>query len=118
MRQWIVQGLLPLLTAALLLLGVIVGGQYARERLRAHEHVCLVFASLECAPPPGQSREDFLTEVQYWSGLPDRMDLLTNDVPDRLRVREQRMDERPRDLPPKVRPRVPGRRGPDVRDWR
>jgi len=34
------------------------------------------FAEIECEPPPGQRRADFLVEVQYLSGLPDTIELL------------------------------------------
>src|SRR5436305_750094 len=83
MRRWIVQGLLPALGAGLLLLAVIVGGQWARQGLHGQERYELSFAAVECAPPPGLTREEFLTEVQYLSGLPDRLDVLAADTPPR-----------------------------------
>jgi hypothetical protein len=81
MGRWIVQGLLPALAGAALMLAVIAGGRWARERLRGEG---VAFADIDCPPPPERTREDFLTEVQYLSGLPDRLDALSGDAPQRL----------------------------------
>ena len=85
MRRWIVQGLLPALAPVLVLVGVIAWGQYSRDRLRTQDRYRLPFATIDCPSPPSLSRDDFLNEVQYQSSLPDRVDLLDGDTPERLR---------------------------------
>jgi hypothetical protein len=74
----------PLVGLAALLVGVIWAGQEMRERLRDRERYRIAFTDVDCATPPGSSRGDFLTEVQYLSNLPDQLVLIDNDLPQRL----------------------------------
>jgi len=74
----------PLLLVGGLLAGLIGAGRWALEQLRARERYQLPFAAIECPAPPGQERGDFLTEVQYLGGLPDKVALLDDDLPARL----------------------------------
>jgi hypothetical protein len=85
MRRWIVQGLLPALAPVLVLVGVIAWGQYSRDRLRSQDRYHVAVSAIDCLPPPNLSRDDFLNEVQYLSGLPGRLDLLDSDTPEQLR---------------------------------
>jgi hypothetical protein len=84
LRRWLLQGLVPLACVALALGGLIALGRLALERLRGEERYTIAFADLECAPPPGLSREEFLDEVQYLTGLPDRIGLLDDGLAERL----------------------------------
>jgi hypothetical protein len=84
MRKWVVQALAPLLGAALLLVGVLALGRGSWEHLRGLPRYTAAFADIECTPPPGLSREDFLGEVQYLVGLADGLDLLDSGLAERL----------------------------------
>jgi hypothetical protein len=71
---------LPLAAGAGLLAGVLVLAGWARDDLaRRGQHV-LAFTDIDCEPPPGLSREEFLEEAQYLAGLSDRIDLLSADA--------------------------------------
>jgi hypothetical protein len=84
MRTRMAQVLVPVVGAALLVLGVIALGRAARDRLRQHERYAVAVADIDCAVPPGGARADFLAEVQYLARLPDRLPALADDTPARL----------------------------------
>jgi hypothetical protein len=69
---------------ALFLGGLLVLGKLAGERLAAGDRYVISFADIECAPSPPGARAEFLDEVQYLAGLPDRVRLLDADLGDRL----------------------------------
>ncbi len=73
--RWLAQVGLPLAAGALLLGGALVLGGLGLDELRARGHYAVAFAEIECGPPPGLTREEFLAEVQYLGRLPDRLDL-------------------------------------------
>jgi hypothetical protein len=75
-----------LLTAgSLLVLGAWAAlGRRATESLRDSERASFRFADVECNPPDFLSRADFLGEVQYQSGLPDRLSLADDGLATRL----------------------------------
>jgi hypothetical protein len=77
--------LLALLTAlSLLLTGLVALGRHALDALRVRDRCTIPFTAVECAPPPGEARADFLEEVQYLSGLPAKLRLLDEDLARRL----------------------------------
>jgi hypothetical protein len=86
MRRWIVPLLLPLVGAALVLAGVIVGGQALRWRLRHHDRYTVAFSEIDCIPPDGVDRTRFLAEVRDQSGLPEALPVLDDDLPARLKT--------------------------------
>jgi hypothetical protein len=59
---------LPLAAAAALLGGVVALGRHLGDRGPA-----LTFREVECEPPEGMTRQQFLEEAEYLSGLPDRI---------------------------------------------
>lgn len=69
--RWVVQLVLPVGLASGLLVGVVALGQ--RMRGRVPEGPEIPFVDLDCDPPVGLSREQFLEEAQYLAGLPDRL---------------------------------------------
>jgi hypothetical protein len=71
-------------TVTSLLLGLIALGHYALDRLRGSDRYTIPFTEIECIPPPGQVRADFLDEVQYLAGLPARLRVLEPDLARRL----------------------------------
>ena len=84
MRTLLVRAFVPLLVAALLLAGVITLGEVARDALRQQDRYVVAFADIDCEPPPGQERTAFLNEVQYVGELPERLQLLDDDLAVRL----------------------------------
>src|SRR5579884_3214106 len=84
MRKWIVQGLLPLLVGALLLLGLLALGEWMRRDLRGRPRFLLNFTDIDCTPPRPLSRQDFLAEVQYLAEQPDGLSLLDEHLTERL----------------------------------
>ncbi len=82
--KWLLQLVLPLAAAASLLAGLLLLAERARQDLRERGTHTLAFGDLECAPPPGLTRTEFLEEVQYLAGLPDTFDLLAEDMTARL----------------------------------
>jgi len=83
----IFNGLRPLgllLGLALFLAAVAAIAKYTREGLRDSERFTIPFADIDCPAPPAEGRADFLAEVQYLQGLPDRLQLLDDDLAARL----------------------------------
>jgi hypothetical protein len=80
------QGLLLLLLPLSILGGVYILGNYTRQQIRCWQRYNVPFAAIHCEPPPGQDRAAFLAEVQYVSGLPDRFQMLDEDVLPRLQA--------------------------------
>jgi hypothetical protein len=83
-RTLLVRILVPPLLALLLLTGLLLLGRMARDDLRPQERYTAAFADIECAPPPGVERAEFLDEVQYLATLPDRLSLLDEGLAVRL----------------------------------
>jgi hypothetical protein len=75
---------LPLAAGAALVVVVLVLAARAREDLTQRGARVLCFTDVECEPPAGLTRQEFLEETQYLAGLPDRFDLLANDTLARL----------------------------------
>jgi hypothetical protein len=83
-RRLLLKLIAALVTLAMLLVGLIALGHYALDQLREGDHYTIPFTEIECIPPPGQSRADFLDEVRYLTGLPARLRLLEKDLARRL----------------------------------
>lgn len=69
--------------------GLILLGQWALDQVRSRDRYYLAFLDIDVDPPPGMERLAFLDEVQYEPGaitasLPDRLNLLDDDLKDRL----------------------------------
>jgi hypothetical protein len=78
--KWLVQLGLPLAAGAGLVVGLLLLSSRARDDLaRRGEHV-VAFTDIECDPPPGLTRQEFLQEAQYLAGLEDHFDLLDADT--------------------------------------
>jgi hypothetical protein len=86
MRRWIVPVVLPLLGVGLIVATVIYGGKFLRAQLKEHERFSLAFTDIDCSPPEGVERAQFLTEVRKQTDLPERIALLDTDLPTRLKA--------------------------------
>src|SRR5438105_10076255 len=84
MLAWMLRGLALLASVGLVLAGLIALGRYGLDQVRDRDRYILAFADIDCAPPPGLGRAEFLDEVQYLAGSPDRLRLLDEDLPARL----------------------------------
>jgi hypothetical protein len=70
----------------LVVTAVLWGGRLLRSHLKDHERFSLAFIDIDCSPPEGVERTQFLTEVRTQTDLPERIALLDNDLPPRLRA--------------------------------
>jgi hypothetical protein len=68
----------------LFLFGLLTLGRVALEQVRGSDRYAVSFSAIECTPPTGQARGDFLDEVQYLAGMPDRFGLLDDELAPRL----------------------------------
>lgn len=84
MRNWIVQGLTPILCGFALLLLVIGAGRAARASLHDRTTYRLAFADIDCQPPEGVTRTAFLSEVRSLARQPASLHLLDDDFTTRL----------------------------------
>jgi hypothetical protein len=84
MRKGLLLALAPAAAVGLVVLGVIALGRQAADALRNQERYVLSFTDIDCIPPDGLSHADFLHEVEYLAGWPDRMSVLEEDLPARL----------------------------------
>jgi hypothetical protein len=84
MRNWLVQGLTPILCGLTLLLGVMAAGRAARASLHNRAVYTLPFEDIDCQPPEGMSRAAFLNEVRALTCQPAWLHLLDQDLPSRV----------------------------------
>src|SRR5262249_37699447 len=83
-RRWAFKSVVLLLGVGLLLFGLVALGKWAWDQIRSWDRYTVAFTDIACPSPPGQPRADFLDEVQYLAGLPDRLRLLDEDLAPRL----------------------------------
>ncbi len=84
MRKWVVEALTPILVALAILLGVIALGRATRAALQERPQYTLSLSDIECDPPQGMARADFLREVRNLSPQLERLHRLDSDLPARL----------------------------------
>lgn len=84
MLKILFRSLLPLAGVAAVVAGIIYLGNLARDHLREHEQYQIRFADIECQPPPGMKPGEFLDEVQYLSSMPAQLNLLEQQLPEKL----------------------------------
>jgi hypothetical protein len=82
--KWLVPVLVPVVGVLLLLAGLFRLGWLARDQLRDDPRYRTAFADIQCQPPPGMTREDFLKEVQFLAQWPDRVSLFERRLAPRL----------------------------------
>jgi hypothetical protein len=77
---------LTVVGAALVVVGVIAIGEHLRDSSGAAPSSQLAVTDIECDPPRGKSRGEFLSEVHYYGRLPEKLNAADPDLPDRLRA--------------------------------
>jgi hypothetical protein len=75
---------LPLLGMAGGLFGLIRLGAAAQQQLTGRSRYRVAFADIDCEPPPGLRRDEFLSEVQYLARWPDDFGRLDDHLSSRL----------------------------------
>jgi hypothetical protein len=88
-RRWprrLAQVVLGLAAVALAVAGVVAVGHIARDAIRPNDRYQLLFTDIDCPAPPGQSKAEFLGEVQYTGKFPDKINVLDPTLPGRLRA--------------------------------
>jgi hypothetical protein len=70
LRHWFWPFVAVVGVAGLLFAGLLVVDSYARARIVEDERYQVAFGDIQCNPPPGMSRAEFLDEVQYYDNLP------------------------------------------------
>jgi len=77
---------IAIFAAAVVVLGIVLVGRYARDWLERRQLYALNFADLRCESPPGMGKSKFLAEVQYYGNLPDQINLLDPGLVNRLQA--------------------------------
>ena len=65
--------------------GLIWAGRWGLEQLRGRERYEIAFTDIECEPPVGMKKQEFLDEVRFVARLPERLNLLDDDLKSKLR---------------------------------
>jgi hypothetical protein len=84
LRARVRQGLTLLVGLGLFLLAVVLVGKFTRQGIRDQSRYGVAFADIDCLPPKGERRGEFLAEVQYLAGMPDRLQVLDPELRSRL----------------------------------
>jgi hypothetical protein len=84
MPRWLLKALMPLIAVALFLGGLLLLGRLTHDWLAGQDRATFALADADCPAPPNQSSADFVNEVQYLAGLPERVNLLDDELPERL----------------------------------
>jgi hypothetical protein len=81
MRHWLWPFVGVLVVAGVLFAGLLAIDSYARARLAEDERYQVSFADIDCNPPPGLTRSEFLDEIQYYDrSAPTHFSLLDPTV--------------------------------------
>ncbi len=83
-RRPIVRAGIAAVGAAALLGGLIYAGRLMRDSLRGDDRYQFPLQQIECPSPPSMDREQFLSEVRYYSELPETVSLLDENLRQRL----------------------------------
>jgi hypothetical protein len=84
LRSALALGLAVAAAIALVLIGFGSLARFSRQQIRDWDRYTVVFGDIECVPPQGQERREFLGEVQYLAGFPEHLRLLDERLPERL----------------------------------
>jgi cell division septal protein FtsQ len=85
LTRWLVQCGVLLVVVAGFVAGIIYLGRLALEQLPGQERYLVPVAEIECAPPVGLPKKEFLEQVQYEARLPERLNVLDENLPRALR---------------------------------
>ena len=74
-----------LIASAVVIGGIIAAGRWLKDDVRGNDRYRFSVRDIDCDPPAGLNREQFLTEVHYYGQLPEVMNVLDDDLSPRLR---------------------------------
>jgi hypothetical protein len=77
-------GLAVAAAIALVVVGFLSLGRFSRQQIQDWDRYTVVFGDIDCVPPAGQGRREFLGEVQYLAGFPEHLQVLDESLPARL----------------------------------
>jgi hypothetical protein len=84
-KRWVFKSTLLLVLVVTFLGGVIGAGRWGLEQLRGRARYDVKFSDLDCEPPVGMERREFLTEVRAAAKLPEKIHLLDDEIETTLR---------------------------------
>lgn len=85
-RPWLFKSMLLFALVGLFLAGLIWAGRWGLDQLRGRDRYDVPFRDIECEPPVGMPRRDFLDEVRYVApAIPERLNLIDDDLPTQLK---------------------------------
>jgi hypothetical protein len=84
MPKIVLRIVLPLTAAIAVLLTVELLNRWATTSMGLDSTDELPFSAIRCPAPPGSEQKDFVAEVQYLSGLPDRVNVLDRQLAEKL----------------------------------
>src|SRR5438132_4884312 len=84
-QRWLVKSVFLLVVIAAFLGGVIAAGRWGLDQLQGNPRYEVAFTDIECEPPVGLTKQEFLEEVLYESRHLARLRLLDEELPKKLR---------------------------------
>src|SRR5262245_8982382 len=85
MQRYTIQAAVAAIGAVVVLGGLIAGGRAFRGRLAEAEQYQCPFAEIQFNSPPDPDPGRFLAEVRYLGDFPDRVSLIDDDLPRKLK---------------------------------
>ncbi len=83
--RFVVGSAVVVLAALGLLAGIIGLGRWSLAQVHDDPRYLVPVADIDCPAPEGMERPEFLGEVQYLARLPEKLNVLDEDLPRRLR---------------------------------
>jgi cell division septal protein FtsQ len=84
--RWLLQCAALLLLVTGLLASIIWLGRWSQQQVRSQDRYLVPVADIECDPPAGLDRVEFLDQVRYDARLPAQVNVLDDDLPAQLRA--------------------------------
>lgn len=84
LRQWLWSLLLVSAVTGLTIWGIVKLGEWTSQSLEKDKRFGVRFEDIQCTPPPGMQRLQFLGEVRYLSEMPISFSLLDEEAPKQL----------------------------------
>jgi hypothetical protein len=84
-QRWATQLAIVFSAVGLVLACIVWLGNLAREQIRENQRFQVAFQDIECDPPPGLTRAEFLEEVQYHARMPEHFSVLDDSVASQLK---------------------------------
>ncbi len=83
-RAWMWKAGLSTMLVVLLVGSIVALSRWGRDYLAGRERYLVAIAEIECDPPEVMDRAKFLDQIHYYSGLPTKLNVLSDDLLDQL----------------------------------